>query len=751
MVSAHAALGREWEFVVIAGLQEGLWPNVVPRGGVLATQQLVDVLDGIADGTSTRAPLLAEERRLLVAALGRARSHVLVTAVDGDEGDDALLPSPFCDELAALATERPGRRRRTGARAAGAGARRRWSAGCGRWCAHRTGRSTTRRVRCAATQLARLAEAGVPGSAPAQWYAHHRGVDRAAAVVGRRARRDAVPVDAADAHRLPAAVAAGTPRRQRRSRRALGARHARPRPGVRHREDRGTDARRARIGMGRSCRSTPQWHADNELDRHRRMLTAFVEWRAQTRGELTEVGTEVDVDGVVAPGGADQPGVRVRGRVDRLERDAEGRLVVVDVKTGKSPVSKDDAQRHAQLAMYQLAIAEGVLPQGDEAGGGRLVYLGKIGVAGATERDQNPMTAEGRDEWRDRVHQAAGATRGPEFVARVNDGCAHCPVRAMCPAQAAIGGTLVTARYSPAELADALGLFAPTDEQAAVIAAPPGPLVVIAGAGAGKTETMAARVVWLVANGYARPGEVLGLTFTRKAAGQLLRRVRTRLARLAGAGLVPGDRADVDEHPSIGTYHAFAGTLLREHGLLLPVEPSTRLIGATELWQLAFRVVCEHPDVLDTEKSPATVTAMVLRLAGQLAEHLVDTDQLRDTHVELERLVHTLPAGPRQRDGGPSQSLLKLLATQTERTEIVPLIDALHERMRAENVMDFGMQMAAAARLACDVPAGRRAAAAALPGGAARRVPGHRPRAARGAVGAVRWRGRRRAGADGRR
>ena len=96
----------------------------------------------------------------------------------------------------------------------------------------------------------------------------------------------------------------------------------------------------------------------------------------------------------------------------------------------------------------------------------------------------------------------------------------------------------MTPRYSPTELASALGLFAPTDEQAAVIAAPPGPLVVIAGAGAGKTETMAARVVWLVANGYARPGEVLGLTFTRKAAGQLLRRVRMRLARLAGAGLV---------------------------------------------------------------------------------------------------------------------------------------------------------------------------------------------------------------------
>ena len=262
----------------------------------------------------------------------------------------------------------------------------------------------------------------------------------------------------------------------------------------------------------------------------------------------------------------------------------------------------------------------------------------------------------------------------------------------------------MTAQYGPAELADALGLFPPTDEQAAVISAPPGPLVVIAGAGAGKTETMAARVVWLVANGYADPGQVLGLTFTRKAAGQLSRRVRTRLARLAGVGLHPGGDGG-DEHPSIGTYHAFAGTLLCEHGLLLPVEPAARLISETELWQLAFRVVCDHPGVLRTEKTPATVTAMVLRMAGQLAEHLVDTDQLRDTHLELERLVHTLPAGPRQRDGGPNRRLLGMLATQTERTELVPLIDALHQRMRADNVMDFGTQMAAAARLASGFPA----------------------------------------------
>jgi ATP-dependent DNA helicase UvrD/PcrA len=252
--------------------------------------------------------------------------------------------------------------------------------------------------------------------------------------------------------------------------------------------------------------------------------------------------------------------------------------------------------------------------------------------------------------------------------------------------------------YSPTELAEALGLPTPTDEQAAVICAPAGPLVVIAGAG--KTETMAARVVWLVANGFAEPGQVLGLTFTRKAAGQLLRRVRSRLARLAGhLGAPPAAGT-----PTVSTYHAFAGTLLREYGLLLPVEPDALLLSETEMWQLAYDVVRAYPGPLHTDKDPAKVTAMVLRLAGELAEHLVDTHQLLDTHVELERLVHTLPAGRYQRDRGPSQFLLNMLATQSERTMLVPLIDAVHARMAAEKVMDFGSQMSAAARLAANCP-----------------------------------------------
>ena len=124
-----------------------------------------------------------------------------------------------------------------------------------------------------------------------------------------------------------------------------------------------------------------------------------------------------------------------------MNATARAALVVVDIKTGKTPVSKDDAQHHAQLAMYQLAIAEGLLKEGDSPGGGRLVYLGKPAAAGPTERQQDPLTPDARGQWRELVGKAAAATQGPQFLARVNDGCTHCPVRQNCPAQTTAEGT----------------------------------------------------------------------------------------------------------------------------------------------------------------------------------------------------------------------------------------------------------------------------------------------------------------------
>ncbi len=294
------------------------------------------------------------------------------------------------------------------------------------------------------------------------------------------------------------------------------------------------------------------------------MLAAFVAWQGATRHELTEVGTEVD-DGrcrgeaEAAGAGSGSPEVRVRGRIDRLERDAQGRLVVVDVKTAKNP---------GQQGRRPAARPTGPLPVGGRrrdcsarraatarrrAAGVRRQAHRRRGHRTRADRGGGAETIAG---WRAAVRDAAAATAGPQFVARVNDGCTHCPMRPSCPAHT----TAARMTHTPAELAAALGVPAPTDEQAAVIAAPPGPLVVVAGAGAGKTETMAARVVWLVANGYADPGQVLGLTFTRKAAGQLLRRVRSRLARLSGhlgasrpgGATTPGPRWSAPTTPSPG-------------------------------------------------------------------------------------------------------------------------------------------------------------------------------------------------------
>ncbi|WP_280397868.1 ATP-dependent DNA helicase [Nocardia carnea] len=266
----------------------------------------------------------------------------------------------------------------------------------------------------------------------------------------------------------------------------------------------------------------------------------------------------------------------------------------------------------------------------------------------------------------------------------------------------------MSARVTPEQLADALGLPRPTAEQAAVIAAPPGPMLVVAGAGAGKTETMAARVVWMVANRLVTPEEVLGLTFTRKAAQQLTARIRTRLARLAGSRLL----RDLDPtgelrailtgaEPEISTYHSYAGRLLGEHGLLLPVEPSAALLTETQLWQLAHQVVRGWDGDLETDRSPLTVTEAVLALSGQLAEHLVEPDELTHAHAELEKLVHTLPPGPRQR-GGPNKELLGILRAQRERVALLPLVEQLRETLYQRGALDFGAQMSLAARLAAD-------------------------------------------------
>ncbi|MBN9644446.1 ATP-dependent helicase [Corynebacterium sp. CCM 8862] len=251
----------------------------------------------------------------------------------------------------------------------------------------------------------------------------------------------------------------------------------------------------------------------------------------------------------------------------------------------------------------------------------------------------------------------------------------------------------------------------PTAQQAEVIGAAPGPMLVVAGAGAGKTETMAARVVWLVANGYARPEEILGLTFTRKAAQQLSRRIRDRLGTLAGipalTDIDPTGRLSASLEsitPTVSTYDAFAGSLVAEFGLLYPVEPSARTIGMTELFQIARRVVAGHTRAMTGNPNPATVTDNLLSLVGELDNHLITATELKQETDAFTALIDELPKGPRQRGDGMTKKLLRVKNTQLLRVDYLSLIEELAEEMRRRAVTTFGEKMSQAARLATAHP-----------------------------------------------
>jgi DNA helicase-2/ATP-dependent DNA helicase PcrA len=356
-------------------------------------------------------------------------------------------------------------------------------------------------------------------------------------------------------------------------------------------------------------------------------------------------------------------------------------------------------------------------------------------------------------------------------------------------------------RYEPGHLARLLGLPEPTTEQAEVIAAPLEPLAVIAGAGSGKSETMAARLVWLVANGMVRPERVLGLTFTRKAAAELGQRVRTRLASLrragldvtggdpaagppgsqeaggllggpgaggllggagaggllggAGAGLlgdgplgsphelgggpasgrlgsragadlaspavlgaldgrVPGDLSGgatargvasglaageppggdlLDGEPIVSTYHSYAARLVADHALREALEPTVRLITPAVAWQMAARVVAAYAGPMDAVHwAPQSVTAAVLDLAGELAEHLANPADIYQIGDWLEAESRTLPR--------LTSAVRKILDCQRTREQLLPLVSGYAAAKRAREVIDYSDQVTLAARIA---------------------------------------------------
>jgi DNA helicase II / ATP-dependent DNA helicase PcrA len=265
---------------------------------------------------------------------------------------------------------------------------------------------------------------------------------------------------------------------------------------------------------------------------------------------------------------------------------------------------------------------------------------------------------------------------------------------------------IVRPELGASDLSALLGLPSPTPEQAAVIEAPLEPAVVIAGAGSGKTETMAARVVWLVANRHVRPDAVLGLTFTRKAAAELGARIRHRLAQWRS--VVVRDRPDDQEHlaellagePTVLTYAAYAGRLVAEHALRLGAEPDARLISQAVAWQLADEVSRRHPDRLPNDiGAPSSVPRYLLAMSAQFADHLVDADDVELFGRQTLDWFDTLPLGRGIRSDHPGKTK-EFIASTRHRLELLPLVRAFAAAKGALPAVDFADQMTLAARLA---------------------------------------------------
>jgi DNA helicase-2/ATP-dependent DNA helicase PcrA len=265
---------------------------------------------------------------------------------------------------------------------------------------------------------------------------------------------------------------------------------------------------------------------------------------------------------------------------------------------------------------------------------------------------------------------------------------------------------------TPAEVAARCGLsYAPSDEQSRVVSAPADrPLVVVAGAGSGKTETMAARVCWLVANELVAPDAILGLTFTRKAASELNERIRIRLGALSRH---PETDPELKERlavamPTVSTYHGYAASLVSEHGLRIGVEPGAGVLGPAMCWGQASSVVSGWTgDMDDVQLSPLTTVEDVLALAGELGEHDISPDRLREWTAQLERRIAGYPDAKGKR--GPYKPVLDVLARQRARVALLPLVEAFEARKRAAGAIDHSDQVALAAKVAVSAPeVGRR-------------------------------------------
>ncbi|WP_436965036.1 ATP-dependent helicase [Streptomyces sp. SudanB148_2056] len=440
LMTAHRSKGLEWGLVVVAGVQEGLWPDLRRRGSLLEADRIGR--DGLAEPLTPGA-LLAEERRLFYVAATRARDRLVVTAVKAPS-DDGDQPSRFLTELGVEPRDVTGRPRRPLSVAA--------------LVAELRATTVDPRVsdalrEAAARRLARLAaltdEDGrplVPSAHPYRWWGMYepthskvplRDRDRPVMLsgsaldqlantcalqwfLGREVKADA-PATAAQGfgnvvHVLADEVASGhTPA--------------------------DLDVLMERLeSVWNALAFDAPWKSAQEKENARVALERFLKWHVMDRTGRTPVASEHDFDVTLESGDYQ---VRIRGQMDRVEADGEGRAYVVDFKTGKQAPSSKEVERHPQLAVYQLAVREGAVDEvfdgtRPEPGGAELVQLRQ----GAAKRDggetlpkvqaQEPLEGE----WvGDLLATAAGKVLDERFTPTAGQHCAHCAFRASCSAR----------------------------------------------------------------------------------------------------------------------------------------------------------------------------------------------------------------------------------------------------------------------------------------------------------------------------
>jgi superfamily I DNA/RNA helicase/RecB family exonuclease len=427
VLTAHRSKGLEWDVVVVASVQEEIWPDLRLRGSLLGAEELAEVAAAPAAVTAAAdvaaaalaARLVAEERRLFYVAVTRARRLLVVTASGGDEQDKR--PSRFLGELAGedITIDQASAATRWLALPALVADLRRTAADTSRPAALR---------RAAAGQLARLADAGVRGADPRDWYALTELSDAAPVVAaGERVRLSPSHVETFTRcglrWLLESAVGAGRPDVLRHLGTVIHAAAQLIADGATE------SAVAARIDdIWHHLDFGSVWYGSRQRELAERMVRKFLAWHAANPRELlaTEQALRVRVGQV-----------EITGRVDRLERDELGRGVVVDLKTGGTAPREHELDHHPQLGVYQLAVLLGAFERlgVTEPGGAELVQVGKAGLsARAKVQHQRPLSEDPDPGWaRELVDAVAAGMAGPLYQARVNPGCRTCPVASCCP------------------------------------------------------------------------------------------------------------------------------------------------------------------------------------------------------------------------------------------------------------------------------------------------------------------------------